>query len=392
MRPVSLRQAAQYLQQMVRLNRRSDSMKEVAWFAVIAGAVAIEALTAPGAGVSGQQWKLSRSDAPGMVRFTMERSRPGSRSVSSSDVPLSRFRGFSAGMLGHSGPARFEYVEDAGRFTCEGRYAWGRGAGSFTLAANPEFTAGLNRLGYATPHEDEIFSMMLADVSLEFARAIQEAGIGASLDELIELRMHGVTAEFIGDASRAGYRNFHALDYIDLRAHGVDIGFLRDMKSAGYDLRAQDLIDLRMHGVRSQFADDLKDAGYNLSVQQMDELAMHGVNSGFLRDLRIYGLRPPASELVQLRMHGVTPQYLRGLRDAGYPGLPAEAVIELRQHGVPSDFAGQAHELGYGFSTRELIDLHTHGVDAGYLKTLRDSGLRNLTEAQITQLRMHGVN
>ena len=38
-------------------------MKEFGWIAVIAGAVILEALTAPGTTLNGQGWKLSRSDA-----------------------------------------------------------------------------------------------------------------------------------------------------------------------------------------------------------------------------------------------------------------------------------------------------------------------------------------
>ena len=74
-------------------------MKEFGWFAVIAGAVILEALTAPGTGLSGRGWRLSRSSEPGTVRLTLERSRPGSRSVTTSDVPLTNFHGFSLEML-----------------------------------------------------------------------------------------------------------------------------------------------------------------------------------------------------------------------------------------------------------------------------------------------------
>jgi hypothetical protein len=91
-------------------------------------------------------------------------------------------------------------------------------------------------------------------------------------------------------------------------------------------------------------------------------------------------------------MHGVTPEYLRGIADAGYAGLPAGEIVELRQHGVPSDFVRQARELGYRFTPRELIDLRAHGVDGAYLRRLHDSGMPNLTAAQIEQLRMHGVD
>lgn len=366
-------------------------MREFGWFVVIAGVVIVEMATAPGTPFNGNAWRLSRSSSPGMVQLTLERSRMGSRSMNSSTVPLSNFRGFTLDNLDHSGPAKFEYQHDVGKLACEGRFAWGRGSGSFTLTPNPDFVAQLNRLGFETPDDDDLYFMILANVNLDYARAIQEAGIGASLRQLIEMRQHGITEKYIHEISQSGYANLRAQDYIELKDHGVDSSFLRHLKSAGYDLRAGDIVELRMHGVSSEFADELKQAGYNLSSGQITDLAMHGVNSDFVRELKFRSLRPSSQDMVQLRMHGVTPDYLRGLRDAGYDNLSADEVCDLVQHGVPSDFILAAHDLGYRFTPRELIDLRMHGVDARYLKNLKDSGMPNLSEPQITQLRMHGV-
>src|ERR1044071_217541 len=57
-------------------------------------------------------------------------------SVSSRDVSLDRFRGFSLSMLASPGPAKFEYVADAGRLICEGRFLMGIGSGSYTFVAD----------------------------------------------------------------------------------------------------------------------------------------------------------------------------------------------------------------------------------------------------------------
>ena len=55
------------------------------------------------------------------------------------------------------------------------------------------------------------------------------------------------------------------------------------------------------------------------------------------------------------------------------------------------NFVMEAHDLGYRFTPDELIQLHDHGVDGKYLRTLHDSGMRNLSADQIVQLRDHGV-
>ena len=51
----------------------------------------------------------------------------------------------------------------------------------------------------------------------------------------------------------------------------------------------------------------------------------------------------------------------------------------------------EAHDLGYHFTPGELVELHDHGVDGKYLRTIHDSGIRNLNADQIVQLHDHGV-
>ena len=209
-------------------------MKEFGWFAVIAGAVIFEALTAPGTALNGQGWKLSRSDSPGMVHFTVERSRPGNRTMTSSDVPLTNFQGFTLDMLDRSGPAKFTYAEDAADLQCEGKFAWGRGAGGFTLTPNASFMSELNRLGFGSPREDELFQMVLTHIKLDFVREVRSAEIATSLHDVLELAMHGVNSQYIHEVNRTGYRDLRAQDYIEMRDHGVEPRFIEELKEAGY--------------------------------------------------------------------------------------------------------------------------------------------------------------
>ena len=234
-------------------------------------------------------------------------------------------------MLASPGPAKFEYVADAGRLICEGRFLMGAGSGSYTFAADPAFVSALQQMGYDTPDDDQLFSMLMMDINREFAREIRDAGLRASSQDLIALRIHGITLDYIREARQAGYQNFTADDYTQLRIHGVDTDFLRDLKDAGYDLRAADIVQLRIHGV----------------------------DSGYMRDLKSYGLKPEASDLTQMRIHGVTPEYLKGLKDAGYEDLRAEEVDQLRIHGVETEFRSGSPPLGIRFhsaGTRPVTD------------------------------------
>jgi hypothetical protein len=309
-----------------------------------------------------QRWTMKRSNSSDRVHFSIERRRAGNRWMNSTDVPVSRFRNFSADMLDRTGEARFEYVQDAGRLLCSGRFSWGSGSGTWTFTPNWAFVSELRHLGYGDPDEEQLLSFFMHDVTLEFARGVREARLQASIKELIEMRIHGVRLDFI-----------------------------RDLKANGYTLPVRDIVEMRIHGVSSELIRDLKSAGYDMTGKQITELRIHGVNPQYLRDLRDFGLRPPASDLVQLRIHGVTPEYLKGLKDAGYSGLPVQEIVNLRIHGVNTAFARDAKDLGYQFTPRELTELRIHGVDGTYLRKLREAGMKNLNASQIARLRMHGV-
>ena len=309
-------------------------------------------------------WRITPSLSANRVHFTVRAFNSHGEWNNSRDVPLDNFRGFSLSMLASPGPAKFEYVADAGRLICEGRFLVGTGSGSYTFAADPAFVAALQQMGYDAPDDDQLFSMLMMDITREFAREIHDAGLRASSHDLIALKIHGVTLDYVREARREGYQDFNADDYTQLRIHGVDTKFLRDLKDAGYNLRASDIAQLRIHGVDSRY----------------------------MRDLRSYGLKPDAADLTQMRIHGVTPEYLKGLKDAGYESLGAEEVDQLRIHGVDTRFVQEARRLGYDFTPQELAQLRIHGVDGAYLRRLQDAGMRNLNAEQIAKLRMHGVD
>lgn len=358
---------------------------------VVVGALLGAAILATGQKTS-REWKLRHAGPADQVHFTVDRYKGHGHWSFSQDVPLSSFRGLSLDKLDHGGSTHFEFVHDAGRLLCKGGFSWHRGSGSFTFVPNPAFPAELAKLGYDAPDEDQLFSMMMQDVSLAFARSVHDAGLNASTHQLVDLRVHGVIVDYIRDAQQAGYRGFRARDYVDLKVHGVPGEFLRDLREAGYDLSAQQVVELRIHGVNSEFMEDLKQAGYNLSAARITELKIHGVDSRFIRELTSYGLRPAASDLVQFKIHGVTPGFLKELKDTGYGDLTESQITALKTHGVSTGLIRQAGELGYHFSAGDLTELQVHGVDAEYLRRLRESGMRELNAQQIAKLKMHGVD
>ncbi|MBZ5617959.1 MAG: hypothetical protein LAQ69_04380 [Acidobacteriia bacterium] len=101
--------------------------KKATTVAIIVGGVLLAVLIATGQAplqATRQEWKLKSSDSPGMVHFTVERWKPGNHWSTSTDVRFANFRGLSRDTIESGGPAKFEYVQDAGRLLCQGSFSW----------------------------------------------------------------------------------------------------------------------------------------------------------------------------------------------------------------------------------------------------------------------------
>jgi hypothetical protein len=196
------------------------------------------------------QWRMTPSLSVNKVRFTVRHSNGFNNWTHGRDVPLDNLRGFSLSMLASPGPAKFEYVGDAGRLRCEGRFLLGKGSGSYTFVSDQTFVSALQKMGYDTPDDEQLLSMLMMDINREFARDIRDSGLRASSRDLIALKIHGVTLDYVREARQAGYRDFTADDYTQLRIHGVDGGYLKRLRDAGMrNLNAEQIAKLRIHGV-----------------------------------------------------------------------------------------------------------------------------------------------
>jgi beta-lactamase regulating signal transducer with metallopeptidase domain len=391
-----------------------------------------------------QEWSLERSHSflSDKVRFSFGFRQGGSESTTSTDVPVASLRDFSLSMLDHTGPVRFEYVRAAGELICEGNVAGGRASGTFTVSPNPQFISALVKMGYATPDENDVVSLMMSDVTLDFARAVKETGLNLSAGELGELRSHGVTADYIRQARQSGLTNLTAEEFCELRTHGVEPDYLRRILAADPKLSAEDISELRTHGVEPEYLRGIEATGIALSIEDISSLRTHGVEAGYMKgiheansklsideidELRTHGVEPEylkgieavesnlsVEEICELRTHGVEPSYFQGVRaidsklsieevtdlrthgvEAEYlrdmktadSSLHVEGMTELRTHGVPASFVSQATHMGYHFTPEELSDLWTHGVNEAYLRNLQEMGMKNLTSEQILRLR-----
>ena len=281
-----------------------------------------------------QEWRMKKSADAGKVHFSIERSRPGNRWNHSSDMPIESFKGLSLQALSNGGPAKFEFVRDAGRLVCEGQFTTGRGIGSFEFSPNPQYSSELQRLGYEAPEENHLFGMLMADVSLEFARGVKQANVPSTTKQLLDMRIHGVSLDYIHRMHSAGYKNLDAKNFVEMKIHGVTPELVAELKKAGYDVPAKKVVEMKIHGVTPEYIQELNNYGLRPDAAEIVEMRIHGVKPDFISATKNFGFNFTGKELIQLKIHGVNEQYLRKLKDSGFQNLTAEKIVKLRIHGI----------------------------------------------------------
>lgn len=134
-----------------------------------------------------------------------------------------------------------------------------------------------------------------------------------SPDDLVAMRIHGVTPQFVQElgAISPRYARLNTDQLVAFRIHGVSPAFIRELGELGYrDLSPSDLTSMRIHGVGPAFIRDMAALGFrNVSVD----------------------------DLTAMRIHGVSPAYVQEFRSAGYDDLTAKELINMRIHGVSVD-------------------------------------------------------
>jgi beta-lactamase regulating signal transducer with metallopeptidase domain len=336
------------------------------------------------------EWKLTRDSSSSKVQFSLIiRDDFGSDRMNTESVPLSSLTGFSLSQLDHDGPVKFEYVRDSGRIVCEGSAAGGRASGPFTVVLDPSFASALEKMGYAAPHDDEAFSLVTSDVTLSYARAVRDTGLTSSIADLVELRDHGVSSDYVRAVRQEGFTDLSASSISELRDHGVEPKYLKAIKADNPDLSIEAIDSLYDHGVKPDYYKSMKAAAPQLSIEQIDSLFDHGVEPDSYRGFSSVDPKLSIEEINSLRDHGVKAEYYRSMRSVD-PHLSIGQIDSLFDHGVePDSYKGFA-SVDSKLSIEEINSLRDHGVKAEYYRSLRSVD-PHLSIEQIDNLDDHGV-
>jgi beta-lactamase regulating signal transducer with metallopeptidase domain len=226
-----------------------------------------------------------------------------------------------------------------------------------------------------------------------FLEEMDKAGYhGLSVDQLIALKIHGVTPEYIRDMRAAGLQPTPD-QLVEMKIHGVTPQYMERFKGRDWKLDIDHLVALRIHGVDPADLDKMGALGYKLSADQAVTMRIHGVTPEFVAKTRDLGLgNPTFDQLVALKIHGADAQFLTGMKEAGIRGLNFNTLVALKIHGADPGQIKEFGELGFkDLSADDVVAARIHGVTPDFIRDIRKRGFKDLTLEQIIKLKQYGI-
>lgn len=123
-----------------------------------------------------------------------------------------------------------------------------------------------------------------------------------SREDLIALREQGVTATFVSRMRDLGYTALTLDQAVRLSQNDVSSTFAAMMKELGYELSIDELVNLRQHGVTAYYTSNLHDLGYTeVTLDELVRLRDTGVTTSEAEQLieQREGERPTIDELIR---------------------------------------------------------------------------------------------
>jgi beta-lactamase regulating signal transducer with metallopeptidase domain len=157
-----------------------------------------------------------------------------------------------------------------------------------------------------------------------------------SVDDIIELKNHGVNAAYITGIKESGWTKLNAKQIIQLRSNNVPADYLGKLRAAGYPaLSIDDVIQLRNHGVAVEELAAINTLGFGpFTPRQMLDLHNNGVRAPLYQALKDNGFaKAEPREIIEAQMHGLRAEHFREARAYG-PNLTLKQIIKLKTAGV----------------------------------------------------------
>jgi beta-lactamase regulating signal transducer with metallopeptidase domain len=193
---------------------------------------------------------------------------------------------------------------------------------------------------------DELISLKVQGVTPEYIKGMHELGLQPDVEELIGMKVQGITPEYVREMRKFDPK-VGVDDLIGMKVQGISPDYIREMRTSYANLNVDDLIGMKVQGVTPEYIREFKDLGLQPSADDLIGLKVQGVTPNYVKEMRAIGLKPNTDELIGMKVQGVTPEYVKEMQAAGFKDLDCDQLIGARVQGITPEFIERAKKHGF---------------------------------------------
>ncbi len=197
---------------------------------------------------------------------------------------------------------------------------------------------------------------------------------------------------YIADMEAAGYKNLSVDQLVALKIQGVTPEYVREVKAAGLNPDINQLIAMKIQGVSPSYLRDWKAAGIDVDINNAIGMKIQGVTPAYIKEVQATGLNPSINQLMGMKIQGVTPEYIREVQASGWKSVTIDQLIALKIQGVKPTDAAEFEKLGLkDLTINDLIALRIQGVSPSYIQGMRAAGFTTSKVNEFIGAKIQGV-
>jgi beta-lactamase regulating signal transducer with metallopeptidase domain len=215
-----------------------------------------------------------------------------------------------------------------------------------------------------------------------------------SVDELISLKVQGITADYIKsmkDYIKTKDGKLDVGELIGMKVQGITGDYVREMKAAtGQDVNADELIGMKVQGVTPEYVREMHELGLKNDSDDIIGMKVQGVTPEYVKEMRALGLKVDSDDIIGMKVQGITPAYVKGFNDIGVHPISDE-LIGMKVQGVTPEYFKELKDAGFKVDVDDVIGAKVQGVTPEFIAKVRSHGFKDLTLDKLIALKETGV-
>ena len=224
-----------------------------------------------------------------------------------------------------------------------------------------------------------------------YIESLKDAGLSdLSVDDLIGLKVQGVTAEYVKAMKDLGI-SMDAGELIGMKVQGITPEYVKQMRgTTGEKLDSGELIGMKVQGVTPEYFAQMRDLGLKVDAGEIIGMKVQGITPEYVRELRGLGLNVDSDSIIGMKVQGVTPQYVKSFQNLGFHP-DADEIVGMKVQGITADYIKGLQSAGFKVDIDDAIGAKVQGVTPEFIEKVRSHGFKDLTLEKIIQLKTMGI-